>query len=113
MHEMSLCMSLIDLIAERGRVDGFAHVERVTLEIGTLSHVEPEAMRFGFDVAACGTLAEGAELAIERSPGKAWCVACEQEKPIAARGEGCPDCGSHQLLVTGGEELRLKSMEVR
>lgn len=112
MHEMSLCLGLVELIGERASAEHGARVTRVTLEIGALSAVEPEAMAFGFDVASRGTIAEGAELVIERLPGKAWCMACGADKAIAARGEGCPDCGSHQLMVTGGEELRLKSMEV-
>jgi hydrogenase nickel incorporation protein HypA/HybF len=29
---------------------------------------------------------------------------------LAQRGDGCPRCGSHQLQVTGGDELRVKDI---
>jgi hydrogenase nickel incorporation protein HypA/HybF len=37
---------------------------------------------------------------------------CSRSIEIAARGEGCPDCGGYQLIVEQGEELRLKELEV-
>jgi hydrogenase nickel incorporation protein HypA/HybF len=112
MHEMSLCNELARLIAERAAADGFVRVRRVVLEVGALSHVMPEALAFGFDVTTRGGPAEGAVLEILQPPGTAWCADCEASREIAARGDGCPACGGHKLLVTGGDELRLKEMEV-
>jgi hydrogenase nickel incorporation protein HypA/HybF len=112
MHEMSICNELARMVAERAAADGFATVRRVVLEIGALSHVLPEAMVFGFDVATRGGPAEGAVLEILRPPGTAWCADCAASRELAARGDGCPVCGGHKLLVTGGDELRLKELEV-
>ena len=47
MHEMSLCESIMQIIEEAQR-QGFKRVIRVRLEIGRLSGVEIEAMRFRF-----------------------------------------------------------------
>ena len=41
----------------------------VWLEIGVLSHVAPEALRFCFDAVTRGGLAEGAQLEIVATPG--------------------------------------------
>lgn len=112
MHEMSLCQELARLIAERAAADGFSRVRRVVLDIGALSHVMPEAMAFGFDVATRGGPAEGALLEIRRPPGTAWCTDCAASRAIAARGDACPACGGHKVLVTGGDDLRLKELEV-
>jgi len=112
MHEMSLCHELARLIAERAATDGFNRVRRVVLEIGGLSHVMPEAMAFGFDVATRGGPAEGAVLEIQRPFGTAWCADCEASREIAVRGDACPVCGGHKLLVTGGDALRLVELEV-
>jgi hydrogenase nickel incorporation protein HypA/HybF len=112
MHELSLCEELARLIADQAMSGGFRQVRRVVLEIGALSHVMPEAMAFGFDVATRGGPAEGAVLEIIRPPGVAWCVDCDTERQIVKRGEGCPSCGGHKLMVTGGDELRLKELEV-
>jgi hydrogenase nickel incorporation protein HypA/HybF len=112
MHELSLCEELARLIAEQAEAGGFHRVRRVVLEIGALSHVMPEAMAFGFDVATRGGPAEGATLDIQRPPGVAWCLDCDAERTLVQRGDGCPACGGHKLMVTGGDELRLKELEV-
>ena len=112
MHELSLCQELARMIAERAAADGFTRVRRVVLEVGALSHVMPEALAFGFDVATQGGPAEGAVLELLRPPGTAWCADCAVQVGLATRGDGCPRCGGHKLLVTGGDELRLKELEV-
>jgi hydrogenase nickel incorporation protein HypA/HybF len=112
MHELALTESLVEALREEAARQGFVRVRRVTLEVGALSHVEPEALAFCFEVATRGTLAEGATLAIERPPGSAFCTDCGGLVSIAARGEPCPGCGGYRLLVRGGEELRLRELEV-
>ena len=112
MHEMSICESILGLIRDQARSQNFSKVERVCLEIGPLSGVEIEALKFGFDVVMRDTLADGARLDIVETAGKAWCMPCGQNVAIGQRFDACPDCGSHQLQVTGGDELRIKELEV-
>ncbi len=112
MHEMSLTESVVEILAEEGRRQGFSRVKKVWLEIGVLSGVEPEAMIFCFDVVTRGTLAEGAELAIVRTPGQGWCLACEKNVPLADRYGPCPECGGHGVQMTAGDEMRVKELEV-
>jgi hydrogenase nickel incorporation protein HypA/HybF len=112
MHEMSLCESIMGIIEDEAKRQGFTRVKRVRLEIGALSGAEPEAMRFGFDAVTRGTLAEGAELEILPLPGTAWCLPCAAQVEISQRFDTCPVCGSPQVQVTGGEELRIKDLEV-
>lgn len=112
MHELSLAESLIESIEDEARKQGFAKVRRIWLEAGALSGVDPEALRFGFEVAAQHTCAEGAALEIHRPPGEAWCFACNRNVNIAEYYDGCPHCGGHQLQVTGGQQFQLKELEV-
>ncbi len=112
MHELALSQGIVDVIREQAEAKGFARVKTIRLVIGSLSHVEPEAIAFGFDAVSRGTVAEGAVLDIERPAGAAFCLACEKPVPLAQRFDPCPDCGGHQLVVTGGEELRVKELEV-
>jgi hydrogenase nickel incorporation protein HypA/HybF len=112
MHEMSLTESLVEMIANEGAKQNFSRVRTVRVAIGALGHVDPEAMRFCFDAVARGTLAEGAELAIDIVPAAAWCFDCTKTVKIVARGAACPNCGRHVLQVTGGDELRLEELEV-
>ncbi|MBU6297572.1 MAG: hydrogenase maturation nickel metallochaperone HypA [Alphaproteobacteria bacterium] len=112
MHELSLATALMDLVREEAAAAHAQRVTRLVLEIGALSHVDAQALRFAVDVAARGGPAEGATLDIQEPPGTAYCLDCETSVTIAARGAPCPRCGGAKLLVQGGDEMRLKEMEV-
>lgn len=113
MHELSLCESIRSILEDESAKQSFRAVKRVTLEIGALSGVEPDAMRFGFDVAMAGSVAEGAKLEIVETPGQAWCLSCSKPVSVKARYDSCPECGSHQLQVTGGTEMKILELEVQ
>ncbi|MEW7976667.1 MAG: hydrogenase maturation nickel metallochaperone HypA [Candidatus Sedimenticola endophacoides] len=112
MHEMSLCEGVLQVIQDHAERQGFSRVETVWLEIGALSGVEVEAMRFCFDAVVRGSLADGARLEIVEVPGEAWCMKCVRGVRVAQRFDACPDCGSYQLQVTGGTEMKIKELEV-
>lgn len=112
MHEMALCESMIEIIEREAREQQFARVRAVWVEIGALSHVDPEAMRFCFSAVAHGGIAADARFEIVSLPGEAWCMSCSRTVPLAQRSEPCPHCGGYQLQVTTGDELRVKELEV-
>lgn len=112
MHEMSLCEGVLQALQDNARTQGYQRVKTVWLEIGALSGVEVEAMRFSFDVVTRGSLADHARLEIIDVPGEAWCMQCSKSVPAKQRFDACPDCGSYQLQVTAGEEMKIKELEV-
>lgn len=112
MHEMSLAEGVLQLIEDAARREAFSRVKTVWLEIGQLSGVEPEAMAFCFDAVVRDSVAAGARLEIVRVPGQAWCMQCSQPVTVAESYAACPRCGSYQLQVTGGSEMRVKELEV-
>ncbi|SDD91489.1 hydrogenase maturation nickel metallochaperone HypA [Rhodospira trueperi] len=112
MHEMALTESIRRLLEAEAERQSFSAVRVVRLELGALSHADPEAMRFCFDAVMRGSLAEGARLEIERTPGTGWCMICAREITVARRFDPCPHCGGHQIQVTAGDEMRLKDLEV-
>ncbi|MDE7548756.1 hydrogenase maturation nickel metallochaperone HypA [Acetobacter fabarum] len=112
MHEMSLCESLLDVIEESARREGFTKVTCVRVEVGRFAGVELSAMRFGFEVVARGTVAEGAGLDFVDVPGSAWCFDCGQTVTLGNRLDPCSKCGGVRLQPSGGMEIRLKDMEV-
>ncbi len=112
MHEMAICESILGILKEQARARNFDEVRRVCLEIGPLSGVEIAALRFGFDVVMRNSLAERATLEIVETRATAWCMPCGETVDIARRYDACPKCGSHQLQIATGEELRIKELEV-
>ncbi|MBF0248565.1 MAG: hydrogenase maturation nickel metallochaperone HypA [Alphaproteobacteria bacterium] len=112
MHEMSLAEGVLRILEEQAAAQNFVRVKTVWLEIGELSHVDPDAIRFCFDAVVKDTLADGAALDIVRVPGQAWCHDCARGVAVSTLTEPCPHCGGHKLLVTGGEEMRVSELEV-
>lgn len=112
MHEMSLAEGVLGAIEEAARAQRFTMVRTVRLEIGRLAAVDLDALRFAFDVVKRGGVADGARLDIVELPGAAWCLRCCDTVPLSARGDACPRCGSYQMQVSAGEELRVKELEV-
>lgn len=112
MHEMSIAEGIIQIIEDEARKQSFTRVKQVWLEIGRFSGVETEALRFCFDAVTKGGVADGSALEIIDIPGKAWCMVCADNVEVDERYDPCPKCGSYQLQVTGGEELRIKELEV-
>lgn len=112
MHEMSLAEGVLQLIEDSARQQDFSRVSTVWLEIGQLSGVEVDAMKFCFDAVTRGSVADGARLEIIALPGTGWCMACSINVPMAEIFGECPQCGGHQMQVTGGTEMRVKELEV-
>lgn len=112
MHELSLCQGILDTLETEARKQDFRRVRSVQLEIGALAGVDDEALRFGWEAVSPGTLAEGAALDIVRLPGSAWCFQCQETVDVGQYYDPCPRCRGHKLQVSGGEQLKIKQLEV-
>lgn len=103
---------MVQDIQQEALRQGFRRVCQVRLEVGRLSGVEVEALRFAFGPATEGTLVEGAHLEIIERPGQGLCESCGREVEIEARFDPCPACGEGFVDVMGGTELRIKDIDV-
>ncbi|MBA3848228.1 MAG: hydrogenase maturation nickel metallochaperone HypA [Planctomycetes bacterium] len=109
MHELSIVQSVVAACSERA---GDTRVLRVTLEVGTLSCVMPDALRFCYDVAVEDTVLQGSELEIIHVPGHSRCRDCSVDVEMHDMLSTCP-CGSANLeRPRGGDQLLIKSMEL-
>jgi hydrogenase nickel incorporation protein HypA/HybF len=108
MHELGIVQEIVGIVAEASQG---ARVLRIVVEIGQLSAVLPDAVRFCFDVVAEGTVAEGATLEIVETPGLARCRACGTHVTLV-RPFGRCECGNADLDWLAGDELRVREMEV-
>jgi hydrogenase nickel incorporation protein HypA/HybF len=107
MHELGIAQEVVTLVA--GHAGG--KVTRVVLEIGKLSAILPDAVRFCFDLCSEGTVVAGATLDIIEIPGRARCRDCGGEV-VLDRPFGRCQCGGTDLEWLTGEELRVKEYEV-
>jgi hydrogenase nickel incorporation protein HypA/HybF len=108
MHELAITEGVVAAVTDR-LPD--AKVTCVRLEIGALSGVVADSVRFCFDLVTEGTALAGATLEITESPASCRCRACGTEfapdGPILL----CP-CGSADVAVLSGADLRILSVQV-
>lgn len=112
MHEMSLAEGVLQLVEDTAQREQARRVKLVVLEIGRMSSVQPEALRFCFDAVTRGSIADSALLEIVDVPGSGWCMKCAATVPMDELYGACPTCGSHQVQATGGTEMRVKEIEI-
>jgi hydrogenase nickel incorporation protein HypA/HybF len=107
-HELALTQAVVDMITDRL---GPARITAVHLEVGRLSGVLPDAVRFAFEVITEGTGLAGALLDITEPPGQGHCRSCgavfDADDLLILCG-----CGSPDVEVTAGQDMLIRSVEV-
>ncbi|MGR8980192.1 MAG: hydrogenase maturation nickel metallochaperone HypA [Gammaproteobacteria bacterium] len=112
MHELSLLENMREILEIQAQSLKFTKITRITLEIGKLSCVEPEALRFGFDVVMKGSPAEEAVLVINELNGRGHCRQCGRYTVMETLSDPCHSCGSPFVKVIQGEEMKIKDLIV-
>jgi hydrogenase nickel incorporation protein HypA/HybF len=113
MHELSIAMSLLDVITETLIRQGeTARVRGITIEIGELSGVVPSALETAFRGATRGTELAGCRLLVRRVPAAIWCETCQSERAAAATDLSCGVCSRRDTRLIRGRELDLVSLEM-
>ncbi len=108
MHELAIAEDVLATITAR-TADQKVHAVR--LEIGKLTGVSADSLRFCFELAAAGTGVDGAALDIVEPPGSARCQTCSSEFALQDLILLCP-CGSADVRVLAGDQMRIISVQV-
>lgn len=111
MHELSVCLALIDQVERIARERDAATVCEIVISLGQLSGVEPQLLRHAYPLAATGTVAEHAQLTIEASELVIRCTVCEAESRVPANRLLCGACGDFRTRVVSGDEMVLQRVE--
>jgi hydrogenase nickel incorporation protein HypA/HybF len=111
MHELSLCQALITQVERVACEHRARAVTRILIQVGSLSGVEPSLLEHAFPLASAGTLAEGAELVIEKTPIRVRCSQCGIESEASANRLLCAACGDYHTQLISGDEMLLQSLE--
>lgn len=109
MHELSITHNIVSIVAERA---GERLVKRVRLQIGKLSGVDVQAVRFCFDVCTRGTVLQDAALEIDEIAGRGVCRGCEREIEVERLVAICHCERRAPLQLVAGQELLVKEMEL-
>ena len=112
MHELSIARSILDRIASVAELEPGEQYSGVSLRVGEVSGVEPEALRFGLEILARDRGWTPLEFSIERTPLRRRCGGCGFDFAVRAGGASCPQCGDRRTKLAGGDELEITSVEV-
>jgi hydrogenase nickel incorporation protein HypA/HybF len=112
MHEAGLMQEVFEIACDAMRREGGTQIQRMTLRVGALAGVVPEALQFAFGAMKEATPAADAELVIECLPARLICTNCASEFACEDCPAFCPECGSVRTEVRQGMELDLVSLEL-
>ena len=112
MHELSVALSLIDVVEEEAaRHPG--RVEAVHLRLGPLSGVIADALVPAFEMARTGTPLEGVRLLVEEVPIIIFCPHCQERRTVdSMQWFCCPVCDTPASQVVQGRELEVVALEM-
>jgi hydrogenase nickel incorporation protein HypA/HybF len=113
MHEMGIAMEIIRIATDSipPELKG-SRVERVHLQVGKLSAVVPESLRFCFEIVSKETALNGTALFIEEMPVVAKCRDCEKTWTLDGPVFICQHCQGGHLELLSGRQLDIKSIEI-
>ncbi|MFO0754755.1 MAG: hydrogenase maturation nickel metallochaperone HypA [Thermodesulfovibrionales bacterium] len=112
MHELSIALSMLEIVKEQMALHGAEKLRSVRVKIGEMTAVEPRSLLFCFEACTKDTPLEGAVLDIETVPLAGRCRECGTEMRIEGYASHCPNCRSVSVEHVTGHELAVVSMEV-
>ena len=113
MHEVSIALSLLDIVEKKCREAGYHSIDSVRVRVGKASGVLPEAFAFAFEAAKKDTIARNAKFFIDVIPLGGFCSGCgrdfEMETTYILE---CPFCASASFKIQKGYELEVVDLDV-
>jgi hydrogenase nickel incorporation protein HypA/HybF len=110
MHELSLAVNVLEIAEgtrQRARAQQIVSIE---LEIGQLSAVEPEALRFAMDTLLPESTASGAHIHYHYIQGRAHCRQCGNDFELDFYYDPCPRCDSFDKEILAGDDMLVTSV---
>ena len=112
MHELSVCLALIEQLERIAAEHRANAVSQIVLDVGPLSGIEPGLLEAAWPLAAAGTIAADAALEIDNAELVVTCTECGTETAVQPNRLLCGSCGGYRTRVTSGDEMILKRVEL-
>lgn len=120
MHEISIAGAIIDSVLDAARKNNAKKVNDVYIEIGELTALNPDQLKFIFEIITRQTLAEGARYNIQVIKPLILCKKCSYNGPIEFYERlhfflpviKCPKCGETDVDITTGRECCVKKIKI-
>ena len=112
MHELSMIKRVLEIALDVSAQHDNLPICGITLEIGVLQRIVPEALDFAFEAATTGTPVEGARLEWRLVPLEVLCDTCETRYEPSSPFWVCPHCGNTRGVPVRGDELNVVGVEL-
>lgn len=112
MHELSIATELFKQVEKIIEDEHLNKVISITLKIGKLHQIVPEAFDFATEVITKGTKSDGVKIIYNEIPISIKCNQCRRENEVKDFYFICEKCGSSDVEIISGNELMFESMEV-
>ncbi len=120
MHEFSTVKNIVDKVTEIALKEGAKEITRLEIELGELTLLEEEQMRFWLEIMISQTdLGKNAEIVLNKVYGVIYCNKCNYKGSLDTTGMEhlypilkCPRCDSHDLEIIKGNDCMIKSLEI-
>jgi len=119
MHELSMAQAIVDTVLDAAEKNNATEVVEVTIEVGMLTMLNPEQLKFLLDVIVEDTLLADAEIIIEDVPVEIDCRSCDYTRLANTDGSDhylsivkCPQCDERNVEILTGKECNVKTIKI-
>jgi len=103
---------MLDIVLQQADLHDVKRISAINLKVGAWTSIVPDCVQFYFEALSKDTIAEGAELKIEKIPLTGRCEDCGEIFEIEELLFACPHCSSKRVNIETGRELFIDSIEV-
>jgi len=121
MHELSRTSQIVEAVLNEAEKQHAAKVLEVEVEIGDLTFLGLEQVRFAYKILTDKTIAKNSKLTIKRVRGRGSCGGCGYDGPLSYLDDpqfhmlvptfNCPRCGN-PLSISAGRECIMKRIRI-
>ena len=122
MHEFSRTSQIVEAVLTEAEKEHAVKVIEVEVEIGDLTFLGLEQVRFAYKILTDKTIANNSKLTIKRIPGRGKCDSCGYDGPLSYLDDpqfhllvppfNCPRCGK-PLSISAGRECIIKRIRIK
>jgi len=112
MHELSLAMSVREIVEDAALKNGSTKVNEVNIIVGEFSSVSVDALEFAMEVTKKGSVFENAKINITSTKTILECSQCKGETVMEDYIFKCSSCGSTSVKIISGDRMYVDSIDI-
>jgi hydrogenase nickel incorporation protein HypA/HybF len=112
MHEFSIALNIVEIAIDTARANDAEAVNEVEIDVGDVSGVIYEALELALQSAVKGTILEKSRFRLNRIRARAICNACRHDFEPGDFLTVCTNCGSSDIRIVRGKELKVRSINI-